>query len=383
MRAIKKHGPLKILIFIGFMIKGILLQRPKKIVILYGSRFGHLLSNTEYYLQHEKSVGSDIGSSHYISLSDTLDSPELLTLIQSVYGIVVKKEMEAQGLYWAGKILGSKIVDVRSQTELISLPFKSECASYIKQNVIGRPHVTISFRNGQYSSKIQGASESTNWRDTPAKSLQSSIEKILDYGFDVYLINKCLDPRELISYGVRDMSAESLRVRWGLVSSAKFHIGTCTGIDLCAMFSNTPICLINGFFGASLNSPVFTDKYVGYMLPMRLMYTPDARWCGYLENIQLLRRIEIEHGESSINHPMLSREGYQYIPNSGQMVLDAISELMTYVHKKCDSSLEQKLFWSNYPKEWLNINNPEVVFHSNSYDTRLRISQNYLITHGI
>ena len=381
--AMKKYCPLKILIFSGFMMKGILMQRPKKIVIIYGSRFGHLLSNTEYYLQHEKSLGNNIESCHYVNLSDTLDSLELLGLIQDAYGIVVKNGMEAQGLYWAGKALGSKITDIRPQSEPISLPFISGCASYIKQDLIGRPHVTISLRNGQYSSKIQGATEPTNWRDTPAKSLQPSIEKILDYGFDIYLINKCLDSRELISYGVKDMSAESLRVRWSLISSAKFHIGTCTGIDSCAIFSRIPICQINGFFGPSLNSPIFTGGYVGYMLPMQLMYSPDARWCNYLEKIELIRRIEVEHRESSVIHPMLSKEGYLYIPNSGQMVLDAISELMTYVDKRGDSSKEQKLFWSNYPNQWVNVRNPEVVFHSSLHDTGLRISQKYLLTHGI
>jgi hypothetical protein len=356
----------------------ILIVRPKKTVLLYGSRFGHFLSNTEYFLQHQNTINGDIHSNMYITINEKLDSLGLLKLIEKSYGIQIKTGMEALGLYWATILLRNQVIDISPLSEPIAVPFYSQCAAYIKKRQTCRPHITLSFRSGNYAQHMQGAMEATTWRDTPALTLHKSLENILDLGYDIHLINRCLNPKEILSYGVKDKTNLEMEERWGLIASASFHIGTCTGIDLCAMFSRTPICLLNSFFGCSLNSSVFTGDYVGFTLPMPLFYSPEGRFCNPHEQIELLQRIELECNQSAVNHPMLMRNEYSYIPNSEKSVFDAISELIMYVDKGFGPTKEQKAFWMNYPKKWTNVRYPDVVFHSDSYCTKLRISQNYL-----
>jgi hypothetical protein len=377
MKIIKREGYSYFLKLIAITLNAIIFKRPCEIVILYGSRFGHLLTNTEYYLQNKFQLEEINKKIYYVIISKEIDSIELKEIIEKAYKIKIITGIQAMGLYCAGKILGWAITDIAPQSEPLTIPFKSKCAEYIKNRITSRPHVTMSLRNGGYSKNIQKGDDTT-WRDTPEESLRSSIEKILDLGYDIYLVNLCLNTKKIVEYGVSDKSKISLKERWGLISNANFHIGTSTGLDLCAIISKVPTCNLNGFFGPSLNSPLYSDL-VGFMLPMNMFYAPEGRFCGPMEKIQILKKIEAEYKESSIIHPAIVSQGYHYLPNSEQSVFDAISELMDYVGKPAEPTKDQELFWDVYPHEWVNCRFPSVVFHSKKNNTKLRISQNYLI----
>jgi hypothetical protein len=144
-----------------------------------------------------------------------------------------------------------------------------------------------------------------------------------------------------------------------------------------AFFSNIPTLEINSFFGPGINSKFFIEPYVSFMLPMKLYNTKENRFLKINEYINYLKYIEDNYFESSIlNKKAMEMFSYVYIPNSDLEVLESVKELIS-CHKQPPKN-SQIVFWNKYPSPWVNVKYPEVVFHDNSINTGLRISEIFL-----
>ena len=366
-------------LFLCLFIPVAMKSRYDRLVVLYGSRFGHFLTNTEFFFNDAKNGNLDLSRSGFFILCQSVDSYELKILIEQAYGISIFSGSYGRAIFAINSLFTSEIIDTRPLTSPSTFPFESEINKLIRKPSVPEKYVTISIRNGNYSKYFQGGGETT-FRDTPIEHMKNSILKLQNLGYKVFLVNKNpFDQEKLASLGVLGTKYGGLAHSWSLIKGADFHIDTCTATSLVAAFCSTPVVNINTFFAGSFDTQFYTNGNVGIYLPILLYDSRRKVFCSVEETISFLIKMESDlHASTIYSKEYMESRGMFWQSNSQALIDQTIDEMLAYVNG-CQSSQElQQRFWDVYPDIWVNISEPAVVFYDAKIRTNLRVSSSYL-----
>lgn len=359
-------------------------RRPKVLVVLFADRFGHLMTNTEFFFSDALANKVDTSEFNFFALTETIDSPELIHLLERAHKIKIFKGIIGRAAFVVWSILGVKVENLKPKTEPDVTPYSSKLANIIPEPSLAQKYVTLAVRNGNYSKVFQGAAEPSIFRDTSISVIEPSIADLMNQGYDVYLVNNNpFDADRLKSLGVKNTEYSGLENAWSLMSGANFHIDTCTATSLCAAFSGTLVVNLNTFFGPGFNSKFFTNQNTSFVLPMRLYDCVSGRFLKIQEIIEFQLKMEADLMSSTVySAEYMSRKGLVWLQNPECFVNQAISEARKFSQKKVPTSKLQNKFWEVYPTHWANINFPMTIYHDRNVNADIRISssslENYL-----
>ena len=354
--------------------------RYQTLVILYGSRFGHFLSNTEIFFSDAFNNNLDLSNHGYFVLSDVVDSYELKAMLENAYGIKIFSGFHGRAVFVSNALIRSKIIDTKPISAPQTLPYYSKLNSIIPPSTINDKYVTLSVRNGRYSKSFQNAGSDTTIRDTSLSILEVEIKRLISLGYRIFLVNKNpFDANFLSSLGVENCDYPGLQKSWSLIKGAEFHIDTCTATSLMASSSSTPVVNLNFFYAGSFDTKFWSNGTVSIVLPMLLYNLSLGRVCSVSETIKFLIKMEKDLNSTDlVNREYMFSNGYCWMQNDSSLVSKTIDEMLDYLNTSILNDAYQKKFWEVYPSVWSNIRFPEVVFHDSNFQTSLRVSSSYL-----
>ena len=368
------------ILFLLLLLPVAMKRRNRRLVILYGSRFGHFLSNTEFFFSDSNNNCVDLDNSSFFVLCNSLDSIELKKLIERAYGISIYSGIYGRAIFAINALLNIEVIDTRPLTAPSTFPFESELNKLIPKSSFSKKYVTLSVRNGNYSKYFQGSSESTTFRDTPLELLEPSILKLQRLGYTIFLVNKNPFDREKLSrLGVLGVDYRGLVESWSLIKGAEFHIDTCTATSIVAAFASTPVVNINTFYAGSFDTQFYTNGNFAIYLPMLLYDRSREKYCSVKETISFLKDMESDLQASTIySKDYMESRGFFWRTNSRLSIERTIDEMFDLASGRYSSSELQDKFWEIYPDIWVNIAEPTVCYFDANVGTGLRVSTSYL-----
>jgi hypothetical protein len=368
---------LKIFIHILFSIQEIIIIffrikiKKKKIILakLFNTKFGHFYFNTENFLKYKFRKKNLI--IFYPEEPFDRNYYELKEEIKK-FGLIISF---GAGFFFTkfAKFLGWEFCDLRNYTFLKQKKdyFKTPNLFFEKKNssfFYNKMQIaTFSIRTSSYNYLTSphnfGKDPFAKWRDTNQKDLIFGLKKFnLQKQYNFFLINDKIKETGFLNKiksekNIKwfDQENYSLKKIFNIVSNAKFHLASATGIDTFAYTNNIPTAVMHQTLGGGIQSIYYSKKII--VCPMNLFSIKKKRILTLNEQLDYHQHLQKNHNIDRFELDMQKKYKCFYLKSSWDEIFHLLQEIDSYVQdkpifcKKNDKIL-QNLFWKRYPDKW-------------------------------
>lgn len=368
---------LKILINILFSIHEILIVffrtkiQKKKIILakLFNTKFGHFYFNTENFLKYKFRKKNLI--IFYPEVPFDKNYNDLIEEIKK-FGLIVSF---GSGFFFFKliKFLGWEFYDLRKYTfvkhkkdasKTPILFFEKNNINFFSDN---KHFATFSIRSSSYNYLTSpynfGKDPHQKWRDTNQKDLILGLKKFnLQKQYNFFLINNKIKEIGLLNKiksekNIKWFNQENYNLKkiFNIVSNAKFHLASATGIDTFAYINNIPTAVVHQYLGGGIHSIYYSKKII--VCPMNLFSIKKKRILTVTEQLDYHQYLQKNYNIDRFELDMQKKYKCFYLKNSSDEIFHLLQEIENYAegkqifYKKNDKKL-QNLFWKNYPDKW-------------------------------